>query len=99
MERWDSPNPLRPRELFREMEKPWWFSGGWALELYLGQTMREHSDLEVGCFRSDTDLLLAQLDGWDLQVAQYGKLHPYGAHLLTDSSVHTIWCRPSVNEA
>ena len=42
----------------------WWFAGGWAIELFLGVAIREHSDLEIGCFRDSTNELIAQLARW-----------------------------------
>lgn len=30
----------------------WWIARGWAIELFVGKPVREHSDLEIGCFRS-----------------------------------------------
>jgi hypothetical protein len=46
----------------------WWVSGGHALELHLGQTWRDHDDLDVGIRRQDVDEAIAWIDGWDCRV-------------------------------
>src|ERR1051326_4944741 len=33
--------------------KPWFVSGGWAIDLFIGSVTRVHEDLEVGIFRCD----------------------------------------------
>src|SRR5437867_13350030 len=50
--------------------RPWFVSGGWAIELFVGRVTREHEDLEVGLFRRDQGALWAYLSGWELCKAQ-----------------------------
>jgi hypothetical protein len=98
MSRWRSPNPPGAAQLFGNAGISWWIAGGWAIELFTGIKVRDHSDLEVGCFRADVELLLDQLPGWDLFIARDGRLEPLGANSLTELGVHSIWCRPSGSE-
>jgi hypothetical protein len=44
-----------------DRQQSWWFAGGWAIELFLDASIREHSDLEIGCFRDSANQLIAQL--------------------------------------
>lgn len=37
--------------------RPWFVSGGWALDLFVGHVTREHEDLEIGIARADQSLL------------------------------------------
>ena len=30
---------------------PWFVSGGWAIDLFLGRVTRDHSDIEIGIYR------------------------------------------------
>lgn len=32
---------------------PWWVAGGWAIDLFLGRSTREHEDLDVAILRRD----------------------------------------------
>lgn len=47
----------------------WWVAGGWAIDLFLGTTTRQHQDVEVAVLRPDQLAAQAHLDGWDLRVA------------------------------
>ena len=52
---------------FRSFKAPWWFSGGWAIDLYLGRVTREHHDVDVTVLRRDQDGLRAALSGFELK--------------------------------
>jgi hypothetical protein len=52
--------------------RPWFVSGGWAIDLFVGRVTREHEDREVGIFRQDQAALRAYLAGWDLCKAVSG---------------------------
>src|SRR2546426_765256 len=52
--------------------RPWFVSGGWAVDLFGGRVTREHEDLEVGIFRQDQEALRAYLAGWELCKAVSG---------------------------
>ena len=67
---------LEGNELFKNCSFPYYVCGGFALELFLGKTMRSHSDLDISIFadnRKDAvELLLA--NGWDVyQRGQFQK--------------------------
>lgn len=42
---------------------PWFVSGGWAVDLFLGEVTREHGDREVGILRQDQAALWQHLAG------------------------------------
>jgi len=72
----------------------WWISGGWALDLHLGRSWREHGDTDVGVVRSDLRLVYALLSDWNLHVAAAGHLTPWHGEPL-DAALHenNVWCR------
>jgi hypothetical protein len=39
-------------EVMASYQRPWFVSGGWAIDLFLGAVSREHEDIEIGVFRS-----------------------------------------------
>ena len=50
---WDS---WRPEELAQRLHRSgitWYVTGGWALDLFLGQQTRDHSDIEFATLLSD----------------------------------------------
>ncbi len=57
------------RMIYYLVSVKWWIAGGWAIELFVGRSVRGHSNLEVGCFRLDFEHVIAQLPGWELMGA------------------------------
>lgn len=94
-ETWRSPQPEETRALLARAAVPWWFAGGWAIDLFLGASSRPHSDIDIGCFRADLEGLLAELSGWDIRVAANGRLTTLSPGSSLDSAAHGLWCRPS----
>jgi hypothetical protein len=59
--------------------RPWFVSGGWAIDLFLGQVTRDHEDVELGIARADQAALHAHLNGWSLSKAISGEWIPWSA--------------------
>lgn len=63
----DKFSPIKAAaELMASFPHPWFISGGWAIDLFLGQVTRPHSDVEIGLFREHQGALRSQLAGWRL---------------------------------
>jgi hypothetical protein len=45
---------------------PWFVSGGWAIDLFVGRVTREHEDVEVGTFFPHQEALRRHLSDWQL---------------------------------
>lgn len=45
---------------------PWYVSGGWAIDAFLGRVTRKHEEVEIGLARQDQPYLHAHLAGWQL---------------------------------
>ena len=77
---------------------PWFVSGGWAIDLFLGEVTRHHEDREIGIFREHQHALRAHLSGYDLFYAVSG---PDGGEWITwqgewlDLPVHQLLARPA----
>ena len=81
-------------ELFDGAAMRWWFTGGYALELHLGRSWREHDDLDLGIVRSEAAGLRDVLSGWDIYIGADGVLTPWGDEPLDASrSQDNLWCR------
>ncbi len=66
------PAMMQLHEVARLMDgfdHPWWFAGGWALELFVGRSMREHGDLELGIWRENQMALREHFSEWEWQTA------------------------------
>jgi len=46
---------------------PWFVSGGWAIDLFVGRVTREHTDVEVGAFFPHHEDLRRHLADWQLK--------------------------------
>jgi hypothetical protein len=47
--------------LMQGFPSPWFVSGGWAIDLFLGEVTRNHADIEIGIYRRDQQALWHQL--------------------------------------
>ena len=91
---WTLLSPQKAASLFEELEVPWWISGGYAIELFVGRRLRKHGDLDIGILKRDQLVIREHLGSWDLQAASGGTLQPWriGERLAED--VNDVWCRP-----
>jgi len=80
--------------MLADLRAPWWFAGGWAIDLFLGGTQRTHEDLDVGCFRRDVRHVIGLLAGWDVRAPVHGALVPIEREVPIHADVHNLWCRP-----
>jgi hypothetical protein len=84
------------KSLFAKSEKPYWVSGGWAIDLFLGRQTRPHDDLDISIARSDLGYFQQLLIGWDLQIEDppsSKKLRPLMDHEVLESPYYNIWSR------
>lgn len=47
--------------------RPWWFAGGWAIDLLVERETRAHEDVEVAILRGDQKDLRDHLRGWHFE--------------------------------
>ncbi|MEU8178830.1 amino acid transporter [Microbispora hainanensis] len=80
--------------LFRGLAAPWWVSGGYAIELAVGRSFREHGDVDISVLRRDQLAVRALLAGWDVHAADPpGTLRPWPVGEVLPDHVHDIWVR------
>jgi hypothetical protein len=89
----DFSPPLSVADLLRDVEIPWVFCGGWAIDLFLDRVTRPHKDVDVAIRRADQlavhEYLTAR--GWRLQVANDGQLTPWATGERIELPRHGIW--------
>ncbi|MCA9893490.1 MAG: amino acid transporter [Anaerolineae bacterium] len=70
----------------------WFIAGGYAVELFLGHSIREHDDVDVVVFREDQLAAQSWLIGWQLYAADPpGTLRPWLQDEFLPFGVHDIW--------
>ncbi|CAM4168103.1 nucleotidyltransferase domain-containing protein [Deinococcus marmoris] len=77
--------------MLAELDAPWMFAGGVALDLHLGQVSRPHDDLDVAVARDAQPQLLQLLSDWKLDAPQGGMYQPWTAPL--EPPLHQIHAR------
>ncbi|MGG0669964.1 nucleotidyltransferase domain-containing protein [Sporosarcina koreensis] len=63
-------------------DRPWGIAGGWAIDLFIGNQTREHSDIEVAIFREDQYRMRNILANWSFQKAVKGELVEWESEML-----------------
>jgi hypothetical protein len=73
---WARTRPADAARLLTGFERPWWISGGWAIEAFTG-VHRAHDDVDLTVFRADVGALRSHFAGThDLWAAGSGTLRP-----------------------
>jgi len=102
LKRWRPLSVRQTAELMIGLEVEWWIAGGWAIDLFLDRTTRDHADTDVLVLRRDqVRVCLHFLNaGWDLWgVDRPDHLRPLKRDETVPSSVNDIWCRPDRRSA
>jgi hypothetical protein len=98
---WRPWSPQEVARFFARLTAPWWISGGWAIDLFLGRQTRKHDDIDVQILRRDQRAVRALFDGWDIQAAlppPRDERWPFRFWRLDetlDAVIHDIWLRPT----
>jgi len=101
---WDPLSPQDVATLLSSLSVPWWISGGWAIDLFLGRQTRDHADLDVQFLRHDQQVVRAAFAGWDVQAAlpqprsEDWPFRTWEQGDELDPRIHDIWCRPGAGE-
>lgn len=61
-------------EWMEDYDYPWGIAGGWAIDLFIGNKTRDHSDIEIAVLRKDQRKLKNVLADWSFQKAVNGEL-------------------------
>lgn len=91
---WNALSISEVAEQFKYASFPWWIAGGYAIELAVGGSFRDHADIDVLVLRKDHVQMRALLRNWDCWVAEPpGALRVWPAERTLPESVHDVWCR------
>ena len=85
--------PLKIAALLANFERPWFFAGGWALDLFLGRVTREHADIEIGLFRSDQLAIQTYLSGWQFSkvINKQSRIEPWLPSEILELPNHEVY--------
>lgn len=69
-------------ERMKDFDRPWGVAGGWAIDLFIGNQTREHSDIEIAILREDQHRMKNSLADWSFQKAVQGELVDWESETL-----------------
>ena len=97
---WDPPPLADVVALFRGFAAPWWVAGGYAIELAVGRSFREHGDIDIALLRRDHLAVRSHLAAWDCHAADPpGQLRPWPLGESLPPHVHDVFVRELGGEA
>jgi len=90
---------LEAHEFFKNCDFSYYICGGFALEMFVGKTMRKHSDLDVSLFHENKRdvVALLQNDGWNMykripEPGTMGCATPIADHMDSKlDEIRTMW--------
>jgi hypothetical protein len=97
--RWEPAQLTELVSVFSKMPCPWWVAGGYAIELAIGRSIRDHGDIDVMMLRRDQLHVQQALRDWEWWAADPpGILRPWIPRERLRAGVHDIWCRRGPGE-
>ena len=90
---WCPAEPHQAQVWLQGFASPWWIAGGRAIDLFLEQATRAHTDLDVGVLRHDVPALQDALPEWQFFEAKDGQLFELKRGAVPRANVHSLWCR------
>ena len=88
---WDAWEPAEITERLRGVDVPWCVAAGWALDLFRGETTREHEDLEVAVPIGRFEEIRAALGAFGFDVV--GSRHRWPLDNPAFNVMHQTWVR------
>lgn len=99
--KWDAWQPDEVFERLAPVKAPWYIAAGWAIDLFLGGSYREHDDLEIAVPRDRFPEIVEALDGYDLFVVgapRQGLVSPLERATDALEATHQTWVREPETE-
>ena len=95
---WDAWRPEQVAALLAGVQAPWYVAAGWAIELFLGEEVREHEDLEIAVPRARFPEIAERLAGFELfipdsDLTDPGLVWPFARAPKELDRNHQTWVR------
>ncbi|HKC18437.1 MAG TPA: hypothetical protein VKE27_02285 [Candidatus Dormibacteraeota bacterium] len=89
---WDSWTLEEVAARLSQVQVPWAFAAGWALDLFRGSVSREHEDVEIAIPAAGFDAVRAAFAGCEFEVVGAGRRWPITDRAAYDF-MHQTWVR------
>ena len=92
---WTPLSLSETRSIFADAPFRWGLGGGYAVEQFLGASIRDHDDVDIVIFRDEQIAAQQYLAGWELYAADPpGTLRQWNAGEYLPFGIHDIWGYP-----
>ncbi|MHB8339603.1 MAG: nucleotidyltransferase domain-containing protein [Mycobacteriales bacterium] len=91
---WDAWEPGEVAERLRSVTAPWCVAAGWALDLFRGETTREHEDLEIAVPALGFPQIHSALSGYEFDVVDSDRRWPLDSEAFR-LTYQTWVCEPA----
>lgn len=95
---WDHYPPEKVFDLLDGIGVEWWVAGGYAIEAFLGRSIREHDDIDISLWHPEQAAIQRQFPGWHITVADPpGTLRDWLPGEPLSLEIHDIWIREDLD--
>ncbi|MEM8892477.1 MAG: hypothetical protein AAGD28_31140 [Bacteroidota bacterium] len=90
---WEPYDVEKMLALMQGFDRPWCFAGGYAIELFVGESFRPHGDIDIFLFREDQERIQEHFQNWDMHRAALPGLTPWKKGEFLEGRIRDIWVR------
>ena len=90
---WEPYDVEKMHALMQGFDRPWCFAGGYAIELFVGESFRSHGDIDIFLFREDQLRIQEHFRDWDMHRAALPGLTPWKKGEYLEDKIRDIWIR------
>lgn len=89
---WAPWTPAEVASRLRDVDVPWGFAAGWALDLFRGTVSREHEDVEIAVPKAGFSAIRDALPGLDFEIVAAGRRWSISDEVAF-AMTHQTWVR------
>ena len=93
---WEPYDVKKIQALMQEFDRPWCIAGGYAIELFVGESFRPHGDIDIFLFREDQLHIQTYFQDWDMHRAALPGLKAWKKGEYLEGKIRDIWVREKV---
>lgn len=94
---WEPLSLQETLKLLKGLTISWAFAGGYAIELFVGESFRDHGDMDILIQRKDQLKIQQHLADWELYRAALPGLKYWEKDEFLQGKIKDIWARPDAD--
>ncbi|SFG06921.1 hypothetical protein SAMN05216353_12166 [Halobacillus alkaliphilus] len=81
---------VQVKKFMKDYQGHWWIADGWAIDLHIGEEIREHKDLDVAVLRDEQYLLRSYFKNWKMKYIKEGSGLNWKEKEWLEAPIHEI---------